>query len=135
VKKIIIIIFVIVCSNLGNAQGIYIVEKMADDHQACLDKGYKMLQCAIGFYYEMDSMLNVVYTNLRKKVTTKEKEKLKKEQNQWLKRRDVFFKKENKIALKNWSNWGEDADMFAYDNKADFVKRRVIELIKRLKSN
>lgn len=87
-----------------------------------------MLGCANAYYKLMDSCLNVAYRQLIKTLDNSSKEALKKEEIIWLKTRDKKFKlieKANKME-------GQDGEMVRTDKKADFVKERVLVLIKRL---
>ena len=79
----------------------------------------------------MDSMLNLVYRKLCKKISPSQGSKLKSEQLKWLSTRDQYFKNipldEEEKALQ-----GEDRKMLVISKKADFVKERVLGLIKKL---
>jgi uncharacterized protein YecT (DUF1311 family) len=104
-------------------------------YQACLDKGTNMLRCSNLYYKQMDSLLNVVYNRLRIPMNPSEKTLLKNEQLKWLKTREAYFKKvdkENGIGGKEYV--GTDFQMIAIDEKAQFVRKRIEELMKRLKS-
>ena len=78
---------------------------------------------------------DVAYNNLLTLLNSTEKESLKKEQLMWLKKRDTYFKKKDKIFQDNVKkgNWGQDMKMITYDDKANYVKERVIVLIKKIK--
>lgn len=82
----------------------------------------------------MDSILNQVYNTLKSQLNVTEKERLKKEQKAWLKRRDVFIAKQNKEFLmkQKKGEWGSEMYMITYENDAEFVKERILILIKRL---
>lgn len=99
-----------------------------------MDAGIDMLGCVQHFYIQMDSMLNVVYNNSKAILNLSEKEAFKKEQLAWLKKRDVYFKKKDKIFQDNIKkgNGGQDMRMINIDNKANYVKARVLVLIKKL---
>ena len=111
-----------------------VIERLSEKHQTCLDSGINMLGCSRKFYFEMDSMLNVVYKDYKSTLNEIEKENLKKEQRDWLKKRDDFLAKENKEYQKNidTQKWGPDMYMIVYDNDANFVKKRIFELIDRM---
>ncbi|TXK51864.1 DUF1311 domain-containing protein [Pontibacter qinzhouensis] len=103
-------------------------------YQTCLDKGSNMLNCFQGYYYQMDSLLNVVYNNLRHPLNLLEKAALKKEQLNWLARRDAYFKEvDTALAAENKDGFaGSDSRMIAFDDKARFVRKRVEELLIKL---
>ncbi len=125
----------------GNAQAEKIINRLETQYQSCLDKGEYMLGCTKNFYFQMDSMLNVVYLKLHSTLSTSQKAKLKIEQKAWLLKRDIYFK----MTLKEFETKNQDISpsgpafgaqndaMFMYDDNAKFVKDRVLVLIKRLK--
>jgi uncharacterized protein YecT (DUF1311 family) len=75
----------------------------------------------------MDSLLNIVYNDLRRKLSTKEKDLLKQEQLAWLKERDRYFKQQYKGVEKEFgfarSEWGEVEYLAVYIGMNDFVKK------------
>jgi len=84
----------------------------------------------------MDSLLNLAYNNLHKKLPLAETAALKREEIQWLKKRDAYFKKlikddEIEAGYKR-SEWGEMWYEILYSDEAKFIKERAIVLIKRL---
>lgn len=82
----------------------------------------------------MDSLLNVVYNKLLRPLDQSGKAALKNEQTKWLGKRDAYFKKVDKeYAAENNNGFvGNDSRMIAIDEKAQFVRKRADELIKRL---
>lgn len=118
---------------VGRTQTVEIVENMATKHQTCLDSGIDMLGCSKSFYLQMDSMLNVVYHQLRATLGEKQKQALKNQQFKWIKKRDTYFNKQDNTLQKKYEKgeWGRDMEMITYDDKANFIKERVIVLIKR----
>lgn len=125
-------ILLIVCM-VGRTQTVKTVEDMAIKHQACLDSEIDMLGCSKSFYLQMDSMLNVVYHQLRATLGEKQKQALKNQQFKWIKKRDTYFNKQDNTLQKKYEKgeWGRDMEMITYDDKANFIKERVIVLIKR----
>lgn len=79
-------------------------------------------------------MLKVVYFNLYKKTNSQVQIYLKKEQGDWLNKRDKYFKEENKKARQKEKRKeaGQDLYMSVYQEDAEFIKKRVLELISRL---
>lgn len=113
------------------AQSRRAVEDMAARHQTCLDEGRHMLQCSREYYRQMDSLLNMTYKNLYSGMAPAEREMLKKEQVSWLRRRDEYFKEQQAKYRKSFDAGEMGADMFmvVYDDDAEFVKERILELI------
>lgn len=99
-----------------------------------------MFGCAKKFYFQMDSMLNVIYFKLRSTLDTSKQTGLKKEQKLWLAKRDTYFKKTfSEFKKKNPNNspygsaWGaQDDAMFMYNDNAEFIKSRVLILLRKL---
>jgi uncharacterized protein YecT (DUF1311 family) len=122
------------CFN-GYAQSLKTIEELERKHQACLDSGINMFGCSKRFYFQMDSMLNIAYNALRSALPPEGKAALKEEQLAWLKKRDIYFKKQNASYRKNVKSgeWGPDMYMVVYDMDAEFVKERTINLFKRIK--
>lgn len=118
----------------ANAQLKNTMDRIYQDHLKCLDSGINMLGCSRKYYLEMDSMLNLTYKKLRTTLNETEKSTLKEEQLKWLKERDAYFETQNRIFNDkvNSGEWGNDMYMVTFDNKADFVRKRVLEIIKRV---
>lgn len=133
IKGLIILLLFIACNSKGNHE--LSIEQLSIKHQACLDSGVDMMGCSKTFYFEMDSMLNVVYNEYKMTLKPNERKALQTEQTEWLKKRDTFIDRENKAFQEKLETdeWGPDMYMIVYDNDAEFVKKRTIELIKRMK--
>jgi len=109
-------------------ESISVFEKQNQD---CLDKGEDMMGCSALYENQMDSMLNLAYNNLRKTLSQTEQDSLKTEEVNWLKKRDKEFKKIAKEETEELGE-GEDALMATYQDEGNFIKARVIVLVKRL---
>ncbi|ABQ06396.1 lysozyme inhibitor LprI family protein [Flavobacterium johnsoniae] len=131
-QKSILLVFVL-ASMYCNSQTLETVYKMKSDYQKCLNKGQNMRNCALEYYNQSDSLLNVSYKNLKSKISSKEQSKLKKEQLEWLKKRDQFFQKVYSDTKKegNFIEGTQDFEMIIYDEQAKFVFGRVKELINK----
>jgi len=118
-----------------NAQTLETITDLSNKHQICLDSGTHMLYCSRRYYTEMDSMLNLVYRNLRTRLSEKRKTELKTEQIKWLHKRDEDHKHTVKTYEKyvKSGEWGPEMYlMIYYDHDAEFIRKRVVELINRL---
>jgi uncharacterized protein YecT (DUF1311 family) len=103
-------------------------------YQDCLDSGIDMLGCSINNYNEIDKLLNEVYNKVKLKLSDEEKLKLRNEQRDWLKKRDKYF--ENlyiKTQEESEGIGGNDLKMIYNHEKAEYVKQRVLFLIKEYK--
>ena len=128
-KKIILIGFLFV-SYAAFSQTKETIDRMDSSEQSCLDSGVYMLGCADTYYAEMDSMLNLVYKKLRMKCDSSQRAALKAEQLKWLSDRDKYFKKVRTQSFGDMT--GQDKEMAITDKYAQFVRERVLVLIKRL---
>ena len=118
----------------GLCQNQKTIEHMAKAHQDCLDTGHDMLGCSKHYYFQMDSMLTLVYKKLYSKLDKNGKTALQKDQANWVKKRDLYFEKQEKAfadKLKT-GEWGADMEMIPYGNDGEFIKNRVLILIRRL---
>jgi len=133
IQKVVLILF-IVFSLHCNAQTMETVNKVKTSYQSCLNNGNGMKNCAIEYYNQSDSLLNVAYKNLKLKLSSKEQSRLKKEQLDWIKKRDLYFEKVYSDTKKegHFLEGSSDFDMVVFDEKANYVFTRVKELIKRI---
>lgn len=133
IQKSVLLFFILLAFH-SNAQTIETVNKFKTSYQHCLDNGNGMKNCAIEYYNQSDSLLNVSYKNLKLKLSSKEQSKLKKEQLEWIKQRDKYFEKVYADTKKegHFTEGSSDFDMVVFDEKAKFVFIRVKELIKRI---
>jgi uncharacterized protein YecT (DUF1311 family) len=120
-----------------HAQNGKTIVRIEEAEQACLDSGVNMLGCAKKFYFQMDSLLNVVYSNLRLTLDSSQKAVLKKEQQLWLIKRDAYFKKTFAVFKKKnpdrWEDTAQDDAMLMYESNSEFVKNRILYLMWKLK--
>jgi uncharacterized protein YecT (DUF1311 family) len=133
IKNSVLLFFIMLAFNC-NAQTIETVNKLKSSYQQCLNSGSGMKNCAIEYYNQSDSLLNVAYKNLKLKLSSKEQSKLKKEQLDWLKKRDLYFEKVYSDTKKegHFTEGSSDFDMVVFDEKANYVFSRVKEIIKRI---
>lgn len=133
IQKLAFVFFIFVAFQC-NAQTMETVNKLRNDYQSCLNSGSGMKNCSIEYYNQSDSLLNVAYKNLKLKLSSKEQSRLKKEQLDWVKKRDLYFEKVYSDTKKegHFIEGSSDFDMVVFDEKANYVFTRVKELIKRI---
>jgi len=103
------------------------------NHQKCLNKGQFMLSCSQKYYTEMDSMLNVIYKDVKRKLSIEsDRLKLKQSELKWLKERDIYFEK---IYKEINDELAQDEIMFYTEKKAKFVLDRINFLMNWNKNN
>ena len=96
-------------------------------YQSCLDEGRNMAGCAQDYYDLMDKMLNKEYQALRAKLNDTEKNQLKTHQLAWLKVRDDAFAQIELDVEQNFG--GRDAQMMIWNQKADYIRGRIIQFM------
>ncbi|OCX53375.1 hypothetical protein BEL04_03480 [Mucilaginibacter sp. PPCGB 2223] len=132
-KKIgvIILLSMVFLGEKGFGQTIKTIDSLEKSYQACLDKGVNMLDCTKVHYQQMDNMLNLVYQKLHKKMSPTQFSQLKAEQIAWLSKRDKYFKN-IPLEPEEKALGAQDREMVIVDKKSDFVKERVMVLLKKL---
>ncbi|MEO8517303.1 MAG: lysozyme inhibitor LprI family protein [Flavobacterium sp.] len=131
-KKLVFLVLFL-CSAIGFSQTIPTVLDLEITKEDCIESGVSMLGCLEDYYKQMDALLNTVYNNVRSTLSSDEKEKLKKEQLLWFKKRDKHFIELYRAILVNFGSAdGEDFKMAVTDKKSEFVGERIKELVKRL---
>lgn len=132
-KTVNYILLFLTCSLFVSAQttiktnDIVLIDKQ---YQVCSDDGQNMFKCSLTYYNQMDSCLTVAYKQLLSKLDKPSKVALKKEQSAWLKEEEKEFKaidQENTIE-------GRDGEMAIEDEKAKFIKERVLVLINKIET-
>ena len=135
-KKIIVIAALVLCTHFCFAQissvsMIRYVNAMETACRKCVGAGgNNIINCENTFYTQMDSILNVSYLALKKKMSRGDFDILKMNQRVWLKERDNYFKQQESEIGK--SGAGLEADKAqAIHQEALFVKDRVMYMLKR----
>ena len=134
--NVITLIFLLLFVNKSYTQSVNMkkVESINVNYQKCLDSGVDMLGCSNKYFFFCDKLLNEVYQIIRQKLSEKEKTNLRNDQLKWLKERDLFFIKAVKIAKEEAEDLPEeDLQMIYMDKKSEYVKERVVFLIKKYK--
>ncbi len=82
----------------------------------------------------MDSMLNVVFETVRSQSFADEKASLIQDQISWSKKKGEFSKIQDETFVYNLQEgvWKKDMIRITYQQKAEFVLRRIKALLKRL---
>ncbi|MBW8686070.1 lysozyme inhibitor LprI family protein [Chitinophaga rhizophila] len=109
------------------------IEAIERNYQDCLSEGSDHYNCAVQYYAQMDSLLNTVYHQLYENLDTIRRHSLELSQQQWKEKRENYFKEiDVRVEKKRpMTLAGLDDDMIVTDNKAAFLRRRVMELISK----
>lgn len=113
------------------------IDSLKQSEKVCLDKGWRMPACAYQYYIAIDSLLNDVYYKLQQSLNTDGKIELRNEQRLWLKKREVFFKEQDKRFQDSLhaGAYGPEMRVIPMGAKANFIEARVLMLVKRLPTN
>lgn len=135
-KFILLCLPLCICLNVFGQTTKITVDSLELRYQQCLSEGNTPRACAMEYYDAMDSLLNAVYQQLYINLDNTRRETLQIAQAQWTEKRDAYFRdietradKKRPLTLN-----GLDDDMILADNKAAYLKNRVIELITAIRS-
>ena len=127
----------IVFSNVqSHAQTRKTIDSLTRIRQACLDTGERMPYCTYLFLTQMDSLLVIVYDRTYASLSPAGKHALEKEQREWMTKRAAYFVRQDTLFNRKVRSeeWGPDMRMITYSDKADFLKQRILTLLKRGRS-
>jgi uncharacterized protein YecT (DUF1311 family) len=131
-KHIILCLPLCICLNVFAQTNKKTVDSLEKRYQQCLGEGRSTYNCALQYYTQMDSLLNTVYHQIYSTLDINRRESLEVSQAQWVEKKEAYFKnidirveKKRPLTLR-----GLDDDMIVTDNKAAYLRTRVIELLK-----
>jgi uncharacterized protein YecT (DUF1311 family) len=112
------------------------VDSLELRYQHCLGEGNNVYNCALQYYTQMDSLVNTVYRQLYSRLDNNRRESLQVSQQLWVEKKDAYFKNIDIRAEKKrpLTLPGLNDDMIVTDNKAEYLKSRVIELLANQRS-
>lgn len=109
-----------------------VVDSLESTYQLCLAQSRYTYGCALEYYHQMDSMLDIVYRRLYTSLDTSRRSNLKVEQGLWVEKKESYFKlldaRVEKFRGKTLA--GLDDQAITTDQKAAYIKERVTALIK-----
>lgn len=120
------------CLNVFAQSGKTAVDTLEMRYQHCLNEGNNIYNCALQYYEQMDSLLNKVYRQLCSDMDNNRRQSLQVSQQIWKEKKEAYFKDiDGRVQKKRVRTpSGLDDDMIVTDNKAEYLKIRVIELLK-----
>ncbi|SFN78747.1 Protein of unknown function [Chitinophaga sp. YR627] len=130
-KRLILCLPLCICMNVFAQTSKSAVDSLEKRYQQCLSEEKSNFNCALQYYTQMDSLLHSVYTELYDNLDNNRKETLQISQQQWEEKKETYFRdidvrveKKRPLTLS-----GLDDDMIVTDNKAAFLRTRVVELL------
>ena len=124
------------CLNVFSQVSKTTVDSLELRYEHCLGEGNNVYNCALQYYSQMDSLLNTVYRQLYSKLDNNRRESLQVSQQRWVEKKEAYFRNIEERADKKrpLTLPGLNDDMIVTDNKAEFLKNRVVELLANVPS-
>jgi len=133
-SKIVLAICLFFVVSAAHAQSAKLVDEMEAAHKECIKIKEDSIVCSRVFLAQMDSMLNVVYNEVKVATPADQKGALTEDQMSWSKKKAEFFKKQDETFVYNLqeATWKKDMIRITYRIKADYLLKRIRLLLKRL---
>jgi len=130
-KRLLLCLPLCICMNVFAQTSKSAVDSLEKQYARCLSEGKSNYNCALQYYTEMDSLLKSVYRELYDKTDNNRRQTLQISQTQWEEKRQAYFEDiDLRVEKKRPKTLaGLDDDMIVTDNKASFLKRRIVELL------
>lgn len=115
------------------AQTLEDVEQVEMTHKECIRIKSDSVACARNYYFQTDSLLRLIYDKVKGELQPSEKSEFMKDQVSWVGRKDAFFKKQDINFAFNVreGTWKKDMIRVPYEEKAEFLMKRLKSLLKR----
>ncbi len=112
-----------------------IVTAVQTNFKSCQRLKKDSIPCFRFYYNTLDSLLLSVFSKVSIQLPAGEKVALLKDQISWNVKREIYFKKQDENFVYNLKEgtWAKDMIRFVYEDKADFILKRIQSLQKRLK--
>lgn len=133
--KIVSVMFLLVITTLfSHAQTAKTIDEMESVHKECMRIKEDSTVCSRRFLAQMDSMLLIVFNEVKQNTADDKQPTLIVEQAAWNKKKGEFFKKQDETFVYNLKDgsWTKDMIRLIYRQKADYVLKRIRVLLKRL---
>jgi uncharacterized protein YecT (DUF1311 family) len=116
------------------AQTANTIDEMEAVNKECIRIKEDSVVCSRKFLAQMDSMVNIVFNEVKAKVAADEKAALVQDQMSWTKKKGEFFKKQDDTFVYNLQEgiWKKDMIRITYQQKADYLLKRIRLLLKKL---
>lgn len=111
------------------------VEEMELVYKDCLKNKPDSNHCFKNFWFQMDSIESVLVENVKKQLSSSEKASLIQEELSWTKKKSEFFKKLDETFRYNLQEgiWKKEMIRVSYQQKAEYILKRVRALLKQYK--
>lgn len=132
--RLLLIMITVLATATTFAQTANTIDEMEAVHKECIRIKEDSVVCSRKFLAQMDSMVNIVFNEVKAKVAADEKAALVQDQMSWTKKKGEFFKKQDDTFVYNLQEgiWKKDMIRITYQQKADYLLKRIRLLLKKL---
>lgn len=133
--RITIFSFLFTIGNISVAQTSIVINQMELQHKECLKIKPDSSNCSKLFLQQMDSMVSVVFNEVKTQIASDQKSDIIKDQMSWSKKKADFFKIQDETFVYNLKEeiWKKDMIRITYQQKAEFLLKRIKFLLKKIK--
>ncbi|MBO9727041.1 MAG: DUF1311 domain-containing protein [Chitinophaga sp.] len=130
-RNLILFLLVFLCTEAYSQTRQSALDTLENRYQQCLGNSHTMYNCAVIYYKQLDSLLNHTLQNLYSNLAPGRQQQLQAEQGAWEEKKEEYFKKidERVEKMHKRTMEGLDDDMISTDNKAAFLKARLLTLL------
>lgn len=129
-KVLFLFLFSLLSYGATMAQSHAAIDSLDRKYQACTSHKGNLYGCVVTYYKSMDSLLNTSYRQLYTKLDSTQKRGLEQEQQAWEEKKTAYFDlldtRVGKVEKKTLN--GLDDRMISTDNKAAYLRNRVLQL-------
>jgi len=111
------------------------ISQLEEQYRECIHIRTDSTSCSKLFLAQMDSMLLIVLNKVKEQVPINEKSSLLQDQLSWSKKKADFYKVQEETFKANIADgsWKKDMIRISYQQKAEFLLKRIKVLLKKLK--
>ena len=109
--------------------------EIEQQHKTCILANTDSIACYRNYLWQIDSILPVILDAAKDNIPINEKSSLIQEQISWIKKKNEFFKIQDETFKSNLADgtWKKDMIRITYQQKAEFLLKRIKYLMKKIK--
>ena len=125
-----LLFFILLCTYAQSE----VIAEMESDHKVCLQIKPDSIACSRNYFFQTDSMLDIIFNKVKTEIPSDEQMQLMKEQLSWAGKKNAYFSKQDINFAYNIKEgtWKKEMIRFVYENKGDFILKRIKILLKKL---
>ncbi|MBK9328057.1 MAG: hypothetical protein IPM95_01835 [Sphingobacteriales bacterium] len=107
---------------------------LEQQHKECEKFKADSVNCHRIYLQQLDSIMLIVFEKVKVNLPSEQKAKIIKEQLSWSAQKNSFFKKQDENFVYNLQEgiWTKDMIRITYATKSDFVRKRLLTLLKQV---